>query len=168
MCQFGPVKIPGGPGRGHSWKFNPPPLSLHKIGSGKLVHDKKFLLEKSNALEWSKRSKRMYEKVLLLSVPFRSKHFDAFCIFLSFFFSVIKHIQNVLHIMGTTTFYWITLILCSNWACRIWFGILSSRALSFCIVVSDFVYLLPFSNKFPFKEHTNLHWGLSLIHNIGP
>ena len=75
MCQFGPVKIPGAPEGGIIENSSPPPLSLHKIGSGKLVRDKKFLLDKPNALEWSK---RMYEQVLLLSVPFRSKNFDAF------------------------------------------------------------------------------------------
>ena len=72
-------KFQGGGGqKGQSWKFIPSP---HKIGSGKLVRDQKILLDKPNALEWSK---RMYEKVLLLSVPFRSKHFYAFWHFLSF------------------------------------------------------------------------------------
>ena len=74
-------------------KFNPPPPpSPLKIGSGKLVLDKKFPPDKLNALEWSK---RMYEEVSLLAVPFRSKHFDAFWHFLSFF-------GNYTHIMGTT------------------------------------------------------------------
>ena len=35
--------------RGHSRKFTPP--SSHKIGSGKLVRDKKILLDKPNALK---------------------------------------------------------------------------------------------------------------------
>ena len=35
MCQFGPVKIPGGPRRGHSWKFNPP--ASHKIGCSSVI-----------------------------------------------------------------------------------------------------------------------------------
>ena len=85
ICQFGPVKMQGGPKRGNSWKITPPfPL---KIGSGKLVLDKKVPPDKPNALEWSK---RMYEEVSLLSVPFRSKYFDAFWHFLSFW--VIIHI----------------------------------------------------------------------------
>ena len=54
------------------------------------------------------------------------------------------------------------LVLRSNWTCRIWFGILSSRA--FCIVVSDFAYLLPFSNNFPLKFLKNTHSGFTLIH----
>ena len=66
---------------------SPPPLSPIKIGSGKLVLDKKFPPDKPNALEWCK---RMYEEVSLLSVPFRSKHFDAFWHFLLFW--VIIHI----------------------------------------------------------------------------
>ena len=74
--------------RGNSWKYTPP--SPLKIGSGKLVLDKKFPPDKLNALEWSK---RMYEEVSLLSVPFRSKHFDAFWHFLSFL--VIIHILRV-------------------------------------------------------------------------
>ena len=49
MCQFGPVKIPGGPEGGIV--ENSSPLSSHKIGFGKLVRDKKFLLDKPNALE---------------------------------------------------------------------------------------------------------------------
>ena len=65
----------------------PPPLSPLKIGSGKLVLDNKFPPDKPNALEWCK---RMYEEVSLLSVSFRSKHFDAFWHFLLFW--VIIHI----------------------------------------------------------------------------
>ena len=65
----------------------PPPPSPLKIGSGKLVLDKKISPDKPNALELSK---RMYEEVLLLLVLFRSKHFDAFWHFLSFW--VIIHI----------------------------------------------------------------------------
>ena len=90
MCQFGPVKMQGGPKRGNSGKFTPPPFPL-KLGSGELVLDKKFPLDKPNALEWSK---RMYEEVSLLSVPFRSRHFDAFWHFLSFW--VIIHIYSIL------------------------------------------------------------------------
>ena len=120
MCQLGPVKIPGGSRRGHSWK-KVTPLSSHKIGFGKLVCDKKCLLYKPNALEWSK---RLCEKVLLLSVPFGSKTFDAFGIFSRF--------RSLYTYNGYNKFDWLTLILRSNWTCRIWFGILSSRA--FCIV----------------------------------
>ena len=65
---------------------NSPPFPL-KIGSGKLVLNKIFPPDKQNALE---RSKRMYEEVSLLSLPFQSKHFDAFWHFLSFW--VIIHI----------------------------------------------------------------------------
>ena len=43
----------------------------------------------------------------------------------------------------------------------IW-NILSLRA--FCIVVSDFAYLLPFSNNFPLKFLKNTHSGFTLIH----
>ena len=74
--------------RGNSWKFTPSPL---KIGSGKLVLDKKNFPDKPNALEWAK---RMYEEVSLLSVPFRSKHFDTFWHFLSFW--VIIHMYSIL------------------------------------------------------------------------
>ena len=72
---------------------SPPPPSPLKIGSGKLVLDKKFPPDKPNALEWSK---RMYEEVSLLSVPFRSKYFDAFWHFLSFWgnYTHILHIIN--------------------------------------------------------------------------
>ena len=80
-------QIAKGPQKGNSWKFTLPPLSPLKIGSGKLVLDKKFPPDKPNALEWCK---RMYEEVSLLSVPFRSKHFDAFWHFLLFW--VIIHI----------------------------------------------------------------------------
>ena len=76
--------------RGDSWKFTPTPSPL-KIGSGKLVLDKKFLPDKLNALEWSK---RMYEEVLLLSVPFRRKNFDVFWHFLSYW--VLIHIYSIL------------------------------------------------------------------------
>ena len=152
MCQFGPVKMQGGPKRGNSWKNQPPPPSPLKIGSGKLVLDKKFPPDKLNAMEWSK---RMYEEVSLLSVPFQSKHFDAFWHFMSFW--VIIHVYY-----GYNKFDWLTLVLRSNWTCRIWFGILSSRA--FCIVVSDFAYLLPFSNNFPLKLLKNIHSGFTLVH----
>ena len=74
-----------GPQKREWLKIHPPPSPL-KIGSGKLVLDKIFAPDKPNALEWSK---RMYEEVSLLSVPFRSKHFDAFWHFLSFW--VIIH-----------------------------------------------------------------------------
>ena len=50
MCHFGPVKIPWGP-EGGIVENSPPPPSSHKIGSGKLVRNKKFLLDKPNALE---------------------------------------------------------------------------------------------------------------------
>ena len=79
-----------GPQKGELLKIHPPPPSPIKIGSGKLVLDKKFPPDKPNALAWSK---RMYEEVSLLSVPFRSKHFDAFWHFLSFW--VIIHILGV-------------------------------------------------------------------------
>ena len=78
-----------GPKRGNSWKSPPPPSPL-KIRCGKLVLDKKFPPDKPNALEWSK---RMYEEVSLLSVPFRSKHFDTFWHFLSFW--VIIYIYSI-------------------------------------------------------------------------
>ena len=78
-------QIARGPKRGNSWKFTTP--SQLKIGSCKLVLNKKFPPDKRNALEWSK---RMYEEVSLLSVPFRSIHFDAFWHFLSSW--VIIHI----------------------------------------------------------------------------
>ena len=74
------------PKRGNSGKFTPPPSPL-KLGPGKLVLDKTFPPDKPNALEWSK---RMYEEVSLLPVPFRSRHFDAFWHFLLFW--VIIHI----------------------------------------------------------------------------
>ena len=61
---------------------------------------------------------------------------------------------------GYNKFYLLTLVLCSNWTCRIWFGILSSRAVR--IVVSDFAYLLPFSNNFPLKYLKNIHSGFTL------
>ena len=150
MCQFGPVKMQGGPKRGNNWKFTPPPSPL-KIGSGKLVLDKIFPPDKPNALEWSK---RMYEEVSLLSVPFRSKHFDTFWHFLSFLVIITYY--------GYNKFDWLTLVLRSNWTCRIWFGILSSRA--FCIVVSDFAYLLPFSNNFSLKFLKNIHSGFTVVH----
>ena len=51
MCQFGPVRMPGGPRKGHSWKFNPPPPSPLQIGSGNLVCNKKFFL--TNRMHWS-------------------------------------------------------------------------------------------------------------------
>ena len=47
-------------------------------------------------------------------------------------------------------FDWLTLILCSNWICRIWFGILSLGP--FCIMLSDFAYLLQFSNNIPLNH----------------
>ena len=53
------------------------------------------------------------------------------------------------------------LVLRSNWTCRIWFRILSWR--DFCIVVSDFAYLLPFSNNFPLKFLKNIHSGFTLV-----
>ena len=57
-------------------------------------------------------------------------------------FGIFCRFRSLYTYNGYNKFDWLTLILRSNWTCRIWFGILSSRA--FCIVVSDFVYLLPF------------------------
>ena len=42
MCQFGSVKIPGGPEGGIVENSHNPPPSSHEIGSGKLVCDKKI------------------------------------------------------------------------------------------------------------------------------
>ena len=79
-----------GPQKGEKLKIQPHPSPL-KIGSGKLVLDKKNPPDKPNALELSE---RMYEEVSLLWVPFRSKHFDAFWHFLSIW--VIMYIYSIL------------------------------------------------------------------------
>ena len=120
LCQFGPVKLPLGPRRGHSLKFLPHPHLP------RCLRQKKLFLDKRNALKWSK---SMYEEVFLLSVPFRSKHFDAFWHFLSF--------RSYTPCFGYNKLKkdWLTLILCLNWTCRIWFWILFLRP--FCIVLSD-------------------------------
>ena len=69
MCQFGPVKFQGGPKRGNSWKFTPP-LSPLKIGSGKLVLDKKIPPDKPNALEWFNVARGFAaQKSLLENIP---------------------------------------------------------------------------------------------------
>ena len=85
-CQFGPVKMPWGPRRGNSLKCTPSPLFATK----------KIVLDKTNAFEGSK---MMLEEVFFLSVPFRSKHFDAF---LGDIFVVLGKCVHILHIMDTT------------------------------------------------------------------
>ena len=122
---------PGAPERGHSLKS---PLPVVR-------NWKQLFLYKPNALEWSK---RMYKEVFLLSMPFRSHHFDAFLPFLSFWVILYNGLNKFLR-----------LILRSNWTCRMSFGILSLSP--FCIVMSDFAYLLPFSNNFPLKNSKDIH-----------
>ena len=41
---------------------------------------------------------------------------------------------------------------------------LDCKAIPLCIVVSDFVYLSPFSNNFPLKHSKDRNWGFPLIH----
>ena len=80
-----------GPQKGEKLKIQPPPPSPLKIGSGKLVLDKKIPPDKPNALELSE---RMYEEVSLLWVPFRSKHWRVLA------FSVdLGHYVHILHII---------------------------------------------------------------------
>ena len=138
------------PKRGNSWKFTPPPSPI-QIGSGKLVFEKKFL--PTNQMHWSDlkgcmkkcRCFRCHLKVYILT------RFGIFCRF------GLLYTYN-----GYNKFDWLTLVLRPNWTCRIWFGILSSRA--FCIVVSDFAHLLPFSNNFPLKYLKNINLGFTLVH----
>ena len=66
---------------------------------------------------------------------------------------------------GYNEFDWLTFILRLNWTCRIWFWILFLRP--FCIVLSDFLYLLLLSNNCPLKHSKGIHEGctLTLSHN---
>ena len=55
----------------------------------------------------------MCEEVFFLSVPFRSKHFDVLCHFLSFKV-IIRSLCTYTSYYGYNKFDWLTLILCSN------------------------------------------------------
>ena len=79
-------------------------------------------------------------------------------------FGIFCRFRSLYTYNGYNKFDWLTLILRSNWTCRIWFGILSSRA--FCIVVSECVYLLPFSNNCPLKHSKNIHWAYIRINSV--
>ena len=120
----------------------PPPLSS-------LFATEKLFLDKLNALKWST---RMYEEVFLLfSAIWKETFWRIFA-----FSVVLGHYITYTPYYGYNKFDWLTLILRSNWTCRIWFWILFLRP--FCIILSDFVYLLPFSNNF-------LHKGFTLTHS---
>ena len=148
MCQFGPVKLPWGPRRGQSLKskFLPPPFPV-------VCNWKNCFLTNQMAMHWN--DLKVYIKVwrsVLASVPFRSKHFDAFWHFLSF--------RSYTPCFGYNKFDWLSLVLCFNWTCRIWFWILFLRP--FCIVFSEFMYLLPFLNNSPLKRTKGVYEGFTL------
>ena len=81
MCQFGPVKWPWGLRRGHSLTPLPRCFRHRKLFSTNRMHcnDLKGCMQKC-------------------SVPFRSKHFDAFWHFLLF----LGHYIHILHIINQT------------------------------------------------------------------
>ena len=140
MCNV-PVwssQIVPGPRRRHSLTFLP---------TFPLFATEKMFLVKPNALKWSY---SMYKEVLLLLMPFRSKHFDAFDLFCHF-----RSLYTYTPCYGYNEFDWLTLILHSKLTCRLSFGIVSARP--FCIMLSDFPYLLLFSNNFPLKRSKGIH-----------
>ena len=137
-----------GPKGGIVEKFTPP--SPLKIGSGKLVLDKKFPPDKLNALEWSK---RMYEEVSLLAVPFRSKHFDAFWHFLSFL--VIIHILWVQQI-------WLAKA-CFTFKLNMLGYDLESSPQGFLYCCLRFCVSFTVFNNSPLKFWKNIHSGFTLV-----
>ena len=72
-----------------------------------------------------------------------------------FIFCCLRSLYAYTPYYGYNKFDWLTLILRSNWTCWIWFWILSLRP--FCIMMSEFAYLLLFLNYSPLKCSKGIH-----------
>ena len=152
MCQFGPVKIPGGP-EGGIVENSPPPFPHVRSALVSLFATKNFF--STNRMHKND-LKGCVNKCCCFRCHFEVKILTRFGIFCRF--------RSLYTYNGYNKFDWLTLILRSNCTCRIWFGILSSRA--FCIVVSDFLYLLAFSNNCTLKHSKNIYWAFLRIKSV--
>ena len=164
MCQLGPVKLPWGTRRGHGLKSPFPVVFDRKkcfLTNRMHFHDLKVLMKKCSCFrchfevsiltrfgisghyihilgitgEGSVPEMRIWSILLIESDLKRCLHLSR-----SFFLFIYS-------MLWFNKFDWLMLILRLNWICRIWFWILFLR--SFCILLSDFACLLPFSNNSP-------------------
>ena len=106
MCQFGPVKLPWGPRRGHSIKFLPPPPPSPVVGDRKNY----FLTIR---MQWND-LKVCMKKCFCFPCHFEVSILTPFGIFCHF-----RSLYTYTLCYGYNRFDWLTLILRLNWTCRI-------------------------------------------------